>query len=164
MKKKVIYILLPIVLMVWGTIIYRIFNTVNQKNTNVTNTIAIANTDFSNDLDTFSINPFYNDPFLRKKQIAETIHTQTAFAKPIKVEELVKKNDSDTDNNKQWPSIIYHGRVKNIESQQQFAIIQINGQSVFMKTGDSESDLKLLKITDDSVEVSFKNNKKIIRK
>jgi len=162
MKKKVIYILLPIVLMVWGTIVYRIFNTVNNKTTQNTNTIAIANTNFSSDLDTFSINPYYNDPFLRKKLAIQSTHEQSTLTKPIKTKEPVKKNE--TDNNIQWPSIVYYGRVKNMESEKQFAIIQVNGQSVFMKIGDSEHELKLLKITDDSVEVSFKDNKKIIKK
>ncbi|MGB3948533.1 MAG: hypothetical protein WBM13_11155 [Bacteroidia bacterium] len=165
MKKNVIYILLPIVLIVWGTIIYRIFNTVNHTTALNTNTSAITNANFSNVLDTFSINPIYNDPFIRKKQVIEPIlHTQTTIAKPTKEKELVKKNDTDTQNNKNWPNIIYHGRVKNVETQQQFAIVQINGLSVFMKSGDVESELKLLKITDDSIEVSFQNNKKIIKK
>lgn len=164
MKKNIIYVLLPIVLLLWGTIIYRIFNTVNPKKEQATNITSIINSDFSSDLDTFSINPFYNDPFLRKKQLVETIHIQPKLNHPLKVIEPVKKNDNETESNKSWPSIIYHGRVKNVESQQQFAIIQINGQSVFMKAGDSESELKLLKIADDSIEVSFKSNKKIIKK
>ena len=65
-NKKLTYILVPLVLIVWGLIIYRIFNTIhNTDDSPLLNTpIATINGEKNTLLDTFSLQLNYRDPFL----------------------------------------------------------------------------------------------------
>lgn len=166
-NKKFTYILIPLVLVLWGTIVYRIFHTVNNNNstTLMDKDSSVSTIQGQIVPDTFSIHPDYNDPFQRQKAKnpnSSKIHIQA-----------VTNHSQEQQNTKQainqivaltWPNIIYNGLVKNQKSNKQLAILQVNGQSNIMQVGDIIADVKLVKITTDSVELVFQNTKKAIKK
>ncbi|MFY9310325.1 MAG: hypothetical protein WAQ28_14870 [Bacteroidia bacterium] len=166
-NKKLTYILIPLVAGLWGTILYKIFHTVNNKNNDfvINANILTGSMKSESAIDTFTINPDYNDPFLGKgikkpvpsgDQIPAVVNT-TQVKKPEKQAPAQPALAN-------WPGIIYNGIVKNQKSNKQLAMIQVNGQASIMQEGDVTMDLKLLHITKDSIELMFQNEKKIFKK
>lgn len=166
-NKKLTYILIPLVLGLWGTILYKIFHTVNTKSTDlsVNKNIITDNMQTQTVLDTFSIHPVYNDPFLRKK--TNNANYQKAQPKPatnISETKKVVKPEVTQPSAITWPGIVYNGLVKNQKSNKLLAMIQVNGQSNIMQTGDVFAELQLVKVTKDSIEILFHSERKTIKK
>ncbi len=164
-NKKFTYVLIPVVLIVWGMIIYRLFNGTNSglainKNENklfeknVNETMA----------DTFSIRGNYKDPFLSKRSQRNQIQ-ETTIKQPTTNE--TKKLKPEAKNNKSlvtWPNVVFSGLIKNQKSNKQLALLQIDGKADIMQVGDTKSNIKLLKTSHDSIEISFNAEHKVIRK
>ena len=100
-KKKTIYILMPIVILVWGFVFYQLygyfFSTPSYANTEEKTIINIDEIK----KDTFSIVANYRDPFLSQKKIQTVSH-------PV----VSKTNRSTTKKNSaptvlKWPLIQY---------------------------------------------------------
>ncbi len=156
-NKKVVYLLLVVVVLIWGIIFYRIFSTVgaSDNNTNSLNNHAKSEVD-KNANDTFNIDGNYRDPFLGNMQVDKPVILSTAPKQVVKEEKVVQKLA--------WPSIEYGGMIKNQKSNKQLVLVQINGQNNLMKTGDIVAGVQLMKIYKDSLEVSFQKEKKWIKK
>lgn len=160
-NKKLLYVLIPLVLLVWGLIIYRIFNVVNGADSNeMHKTAFIGNTDNENSIDTFSIHPNYRDPFISKgvKKIILSDNEVANVAVTPKV--IVKTTTSSTI----WPNLLYSGLIKNQKSNKALALVQINGQANIMKIGDIVGEIELTKIFHDSIEVKFQKEKRFVKK
>lgn len=156
-NKKATYILLPIVLGIWGLIIYRVFavaspdtptprypDTGNGK----TETISLA--------DTFSLLASYPDPFL--EAVKEVKHSSKPVAvkkEPVKPVAAVKTS---------WPAITYSGMVRNQKSDKQLVMVSVNGSSNVMKVGDVVEGLALVRIWRDSVELAMGKERRYIKK
>jgi hypothetical protein len=155
-NKKLVYILIPGTLLVWGLIIYKIV-----AHTGGNDTTAFQPTPMENKMntellkDTFSIHPTYRDPFSGKPLKKNTTAVTTL---PIikKVEPLLITAN--------WPEINYGGIVKNQQSSKQLVLVLINGQSTMMTVGQSVNNLLLTKVFRDSIEVQLGKEKKYIRK
>lgn len=162
-NKKLLYILIPIVLLVWGVIIYRIFNVVNGSGSNeVRKSSFVENTVNENLIDTFSIHPNYRDPFISKRAKKTTFENKitSTIIKP----DLIKKVTNTVPLSNKWPSIVYNGLIKNEKSNKQLALVQINGQSNILQLGNVAEGVELTKIFRDSIEVKFNSEKRFIRK
>jgi type II secretory pathway component PulC len=155
-NKKLLYILIPGTLLIWGMIIYKIFNTVHAEENTVAQHAELITTDDEIKSDTFSIHPVYRDPFLRKKNKINNPgsgQAATKITKPKIVPVVIA-----------WPKIIYSGIIKNQKSNKQLALIEINGQSNMMKVGEEVYGVQLLKVFKDSIEVGFLKEKKFVSK
>jgi hypothetical protein len=64
----------------------------------------------------------------------------------------------------QWPAITYGGVIKSRKSNAQLCMVNINGQSNFMKEGDVIADVMLKKVYKDSIDVVFHKEKRVVRK
>ena len=160
-NKKLLYVLIPAVLLVWGIIIYKIVapgsggdDTSPLKNNEF---ITSSSTEILND--TFSINPNYRDPFLGKS-IKKTIPSENKVSN-VTIPTVIKKTTEPTI---KWPSVIYAGLIKNKKSNKQLVLIQINGQSSSIKVGEIINGIELINIFKDSIEVKFGNEKKFVVK
>lgn len=157
-KKKTIYILLPIVILVWGFVFYQLygyfFSTPSYANTEEKTIINIDEIK----KDTFSIVANYRDPFLSQKK-AQIANHQVA----------VKINGSTTKKNSaptvlKWPSIQYKGMIKNNNSERRVAIVNIDGKERIVKEGTTLIELKVVKIEKETITVSFQDEQKTINK
>ncbi len=157
-NKKVVYFLLIVVTLVWGAIFYRIFSTINTDDNTSLHTSKNFLPNTKNKVDTFSISGNYRDPFLGN-MISEKPSASIA-SRPVqqapKVEKVVVSLP--------WPTISFGGMIKNQKSNKQFVLVDINGQTNMMKTGDSKQDITLLKVYGDSIVVSFQKQKKTVKK
>ncbi len=155
-NKKLIYILLPLALFVWGMIVYKIFfqtNTPEEHITFMPNTMVKKNDAVLPD--TFELKLNYTDPFLKNEKRVISTKAQTA----PKVVEAKPKKSAETIN---FPAIKFDGFIKKQENE--LAIVSINGSSHFMKTGETAKEIKLIRIYSDSIIVSFQNQKRTIKK
>ena len=159
-NKKLIYLLLPVVIAIWGIIFYRIFNTTGGDENNVVKEIN-AGTDKgqSSYTDTFSISANYRDPFMGKLAVGNNDQPKATTSMQKKAVEP-KPQPAPTP----WPALAYSGMIKNQRSSIQLAMLQVNGQSYNIKSGETVEGVQVMKIYRDSVEVIFQKEKRTIRK
>jgi ADP-heptose:LPS heptosyltransferase len=108
--------------------------------------------------DTFELRLNYPDPFLKHEKRAAVKTTAPATSQAVQTKP--RKNTEATN----WPAIKYDGLVKHVKQENELAIVTINGSSNFMKAGETANDIKLIRIYNDSILVSFQNQKRTIKK
>ncbi len=150
-KKKSIYILLPLVILVWGAIIAKVL--FNLSSSDAVNTeaksIHIPEQAQKNVIDSFSLYLNYVDPFLGKMSSSNnSTKPQTQLFQNLK-EGIIKKPQ-------QWPNIKYYGLVKNSKTRALKANISVNNKMFILKEKESVENLRLEMISIDSVIFSLK--------
>lgn len=147
-NKKKTYILLFIVLLIWGLVIYQFFSLGNSE-------VAINETGSNYDLkplnikkrDTFSINVDYRDPFLGRMYQPET-KSSKPFKRKVHPKEPVI-----------WPNIIYKGIVSDGKDKKKVFMVMINGQAHFMKENDREQGIQLKSGNRSSIQVIYEGQR-----
>ena len=149
-KKGKTYLLLTLVLGIWGTIVYQIYSKFSSDDTPV---MAVnSNVYFSPKKtikkDTFSIHAEHRDPFLgkpyRQKQASKIKRTTG------KKEAII------------FPAIAYKGLISKQQSMQNIYIIDISGTQKLFKIGKAIQEVKLLKGNKKSITVQYKGKRKTI--
>lgn len=151
MKKKTkTYVLLGVVVLIWGIIGYKIISSLNPSLPEQ----QLAQTsqgDFKPskkiEADTFSIELTERDPFLGTMYRPKTTSKPKRISKPK--EEIV------------WPNISYLGTVKkSSNSKNQIFVITIDGQQYLLKKGQEVKEVKLLSGSENEVKLQFKKKRK----
>ena len=150
-KKGKTYILLTVVLGIWGAIGYQIFSKLSTDDSPMIATNS--NVSFTPKQiikeDTFSINTKHRDPFLGKP------YQQKQTTKVRRVS--VGKKDAFV-----FPPIIYKGVISKQQSAQNIYIIEVSGTQQLFKTGKKIQEVKLVKGNKKSITISFKGKRKTI--
>ncbi len=157
-KKRNIYILLPVVLIVWGIIGYKIYQSIKPK----TQPVVKQNYEYkyqpitSNDDFTYSLHTNYRDPFLGTLPKKKTTKKRQV-SKPSKKKSVKKKP---------FPRITYKGLVNpKVVSKESVFMIEINGKSELLKIGQSFSNITLLSGHKKEISIRFQDSiKKIVLK
>lgn len=157
-NKKLIYFLLPLVIAIWGIIFYKIFYYANPDNEE-----AISSTKKKSVLttrqemkDTFSIVADYRDPFHGNMISRDEKPKQMQPSKPVQLKIPLTPID--------WSFISYSGVVKNKKTNNQLALVKMNGKEHLVRAKDTISGVVIQKIYKDSIEVMFQKEKKVIKK
>ena len=152
-NKKVIYfVLIPIVIAIWGYMIYEFISFGSTDNTiQAPNNFSVPHLENAGP-DTFSISADYRDPFLGKPVEEKNSSTPKVKAPPTVKAELP------------WPKITYGGVIKNQKSSKQLYLVQVSGNDHIMREGDAAEDVQLAKAWKDSIQVLFQKEKKVVRK
>jgi hypothetical protein len=167
-NKKLIYILLPTVILIWGLIIYRLSNGVESND--LQHSFNKKKSDKRNEnvyeKDTVKLIANYRDPFLYKgTSVKQTTRFEnassmkaysqpTSFVPPAAVEKAVIL----------WPQVEYMGVIENKKANTKIAILHIAGKEYLIKEKDSREGITLTRIEKDSVKVMFSKEIKFIRK
>ena len=153
MKKQTkTYLLLVVVLIIWGLIAYKIISGLSPENTEdlpvESKTVAFNPTN-THKIDTFSVVIMKRDPFLGtllikpKKEIIQS-------SKPIP-----KKID--------WPSITYQGLVSKTASQQERVfVLTVNQKQYLARKGQTIEEVTLINGDENKLTLSYKNQTKTI--
>lgn len=153
-NKKAIYILVPLLIAIWGGIAYQVmtFSSTEIAPSSSLNIpiLAIEPTIF----DTFSIYANYRDPFLGK-----TIEEKKTVI-PAKTKVVVPEVKA----NIPWPKVSYGGVIKNQKSSKQLYLVQVNGNDNIMKEGDVVEKIQLVKAWKDSIQLVYQKEKKVVLK
>lgn len=148
-NKKSIYILLPIVLLIWGILIYQFFSfSVPDES------LEKASTEFNikpfkvKERTPFSINVAYRDPFLGKMYavpVKNPKKSDVGIKKQTKPEEILV-----------WPTILYKGTISDAKQKNKLFMMVIDGHNFYMKKGDTENEVFLKDGDKESVYVKYK--------
>ncbi len=156
-NKKLTYILLPIVIGVWGLIIYRIFAVASPDSPTPRFADSQAEAASSQLPDTFHLLANYPDPFLGRIVQEKRFSSGKPVLKKEGPKPVVKAQQA-------WPAITYVGMIKNQKSSKQLVMVQIDGVSNVMKAGDNAGGIALTRIFRDSVELAMGKDRKIVKK
>lgn len=153
-NKKSIYILLPIVLLIWGMVVYQFFSFSASDDAQIANQDLKVKPFKIKPKDTFSITINNRDPFLGKMISSENNtpkKTNTSSKKPIKIkEELI------------WPQVSYKGIVSDNKEKIKVYMVIINGKTHLMKKGDEEEGVKLKDGDRETIYAVYKGDLKVV--
>lgn len=154
-NKKKTYLLLVVVLIVWGLIAYKIYNAVNPSTPKivVSNTVSRFKPYQLTKNDSFSIQADYRDPFLGKlihRKIKTSVKKQSKKPKIENQEKIV------------FPKINYKGIVSPRSRLDKRFIININQQTNLFKLLATHQDVQLLQGDSKEIVISYKGKQKTI--
>jgi len=148
-NKKNIYFLLPVVIIVWGLLVYKIIGGLNPsaQQTKTTEAIGQFNPKTIKQTSSFTIKTDYRDPFLgtfekKKRKIIKRKNTP-----------IVKKESIP------FPTIVYKGIVSPKGKNEKVFLIIVNGQQHLFKRSAVFNDVKLLKGNAKEITVLFQKQK-----
>lgn len=162
MKNKITAkFLLPLVLVIWGLIGWKIYAAMNGNDESPamhkeSNGFAAKAKTIS---DSIILIANYRDPFLGKQNETHRVKSNpvaSSIAKPIKTE-TPKPVRADL-------KINYYGLVKRNSDSKAVGFLSINGNSCFVQSGQIIDEIKILRLWKDSVELQNGKEKKIVRK
>jgi hypothetical protein len=161
-NKRLTYILVPLVLLIWGIIFYKIFTHLDNGNETPLNDRGLKKTIVNeNDKDTFTIKANYKDPFLSGHQKPLTwdegqgqISTGiSGFSKKTasKPEIII-------------PDLRYFGLIYNENNKQKLGLFRLNNKDIILKEGQLFEELQIVGLFNDSVKTTFRRVKKTFKK
>ncbi|TKG88108.1 hypothetical protein EYV94_27630 [Puteibacter caeruleilacunae] len=152
-SKTNIYILLPVVIALWGTIFYKVFwgnggdepllMEVQPVNMKVSKQVE-ASTDFQLKLN-------YADPFLGTQYVKKKVAVATKKSKPSRNRALAN-----------WPGVSYNGCISNDKGE--LAHLLINGRTSLVAKDAIVNEISVLEITADSILLKCQSEKKWFKK
>jgi len=150
-NKKSIYILLPVVLIIWGLILYRFLSFSGATTIEEATSYNYAVKPLAvKPRDSFVINVNYRDPFLGKMYVpagSKSRNSGRGRKKLTAAEPL------------QWPTIVYKGIVSDTKNKKKVFMVIINGTTFLMSEKDKEQEINLKNGNRDFIEVTYKGNK-----
>lgn len=156
-NKKAVYVLGSLVLVVWGLILQKIFNSMGDDDTLPVGILKhhqkVPFNDYSY-VDTARLLLDYRDPFgIVKFDTVKEERTGPVFTARI-------LQDPPTIN---WDVIKYSGYIRKSGSKALIAIMNINGKALMMAEGETAEQFKLLKNMQDSIKMSYKGKTRVIK-
>ncbi|MCF6318178.1 MAG: hypothetical protein L3J83_02700 [Proteobacteria bacterium] len=151
MKNKTkTYLLIVLVIGVWGSVGYKIWSGLNPVIPEVKqqDVFVSFNPKINAVIDTFSVQTAERDPFLgtlTKPQVKNTMSLATKQTKTVV-----------------WLPISYHGLVKKQGSKQEVFVVNINGKQQLLKLRQSIEGVTLVKGNTKEIIVRYKNQQKTI--
>lgn len=158
-NKKLLLILVPGVLSIWGVIAYRVVNTIgNSDHFEVKSESLIALPPDTIRQEKYVLSLQYDEPF----QISEHQKTQAQKTKAKKTEKpkVVKKV---TPLPIKWPDIVFKGVIES-ENEGALYMIMIDKEIIFMEKGGAYRELTLKLASIDSVQFAIRDEKRIFKK
>lgn len=158
-NKKLLYLLLPLVLCIWGFIGYKIYYNINNKPVyEINGNALLVSKDNKSKIDTFTIKNNYRDPFLNGAISSTSLQLQ---------EEQEGFNDRAGFSNIQlvvFPDLKYFGIITNTLKKQKVALVRIQGKDNIVREGDLKDNILIYRMYNDSLIIKLKKNKKTIFK
>lgn len=157
-NKKIIWILLPGVLLIWGLIFFQVKKAVSSSSQPLTGLpIQQSIVDKRADTSYYQLKLNYKDPFLKNSKPIVKSKVKTVSARPKRAKPKVMRKVTKAP--VKWPTITYKGLINNKKGNRAIYLIELDGVSLFMSPGEERSKLKLLKVFRDSVQISYMEEK-----
>lgn len=147
--KKGLYVLLPVVVFVWGAIIYQVVDALAEEDIELVNIspVAIGKIE-TKEREIFTLGEVARDPFLG------TVYV------PPKPKVVPKANVGIKKQETPWPSIQYKGRVSAPNAKSAIFLIEINGSEQLMRIRDRHEGVQLITGTTSAIKMRFKGETK----
>lgn len=155
-NKKLIYILIPLVLLIWGLIVIRIIKQIHHSQKP-----AMENASYSKNnnpgpvADSSALILKYRDPFLHGfiRKSSDSGRSDNLFSNNSNLTTVTKAPVS-------FPNTGYSGLVINSKNKQKLGLLKIDNKDFLVQEGDLVSGEKIIRLHADSVIISFKKTKK----
>ncbi|MBC7523114.1 MAG: hypothetical protein H7239_01545 [Flavobacterium sp.] len=150
-NKKSIYIMLPLVLLIWGAIIYQFFSYVNPESSEIPNQEFAIKPLIIKKIDSVKIKINPRDPFSGKlvdEMVKKRIVKQSS-KKIVEIKEALV-----------WPKINYKGIVSDNKDKIRVYMIIINNKTHLMKKGDFEEEILLIDGNRQAISLKYKRESK----
>jgi hypothetical protein len=154
--KKLIYILIPLVLLIWGLIVFRIIKQIrHSQKPHIENASYSKNHNPGPAADSSSLILKYRDPFLHGniRKISDSWRSDNFLSNNSNLSTVTKAPVS-------FPNTRYSGLVINSKNKQKLGLLKIDNKDFLVQEGDLVSGEKIIRIHSDSVIISFKKTKK----
>ena len=151
-KQNKTYLLLAVVLGIWGIIAFKFFAAANPGNTEIAQveTDAVFVPRQVKERETFTILANYRDPFLGTVQ-APKKKVKKATSTGVKKKKVVPSK-----------SIQFTGFITDKNSRQKIFFVTVDGQQQMMSAGDVFQEVKLLRGTKSAITVTHNGNRQSI--
>jgi len=160
-NKKVQVVLIIVVLLIWGTILYKFlfYNDDEQKSEIVfRNEKEKENTNIIPD--TFNLLCNYNDPFLSgvvfHENITESADDKESETKLPEIKNVIKPVV--------WPELKYCGLIQNIKSESKTGLLKINKKEYVIYENFIVKDIVVVKVYNDSIILKLEEEIKTLKK
>jgi hypothetical protein len=153
-NRKMLYILVPAVILIWGAIAFSIFSHVHRSDSNIEQFNApVFSKSSGKDSSKYQLLANYRDPFNAGMRNAseEEVNEQERLNKLQKINQQII-----------WPQIEFKGMI--IHNKKWVGLLKINNANLIMQEGDEKLNLRLLKLYKDSVLLKFQKNTKVFTK
>ncbi len=153
-NKKLTYVLIPLVAVVWGLIFYKIYLQVKGPG-NEAQIIPLKSEGIVTVApDTIRLKLNYRDPFLSYSFDHEKIN-RPVFASSLPTDvPIVRKPEFI------WPSIKYDGMIVNSKTKRKTGLLSFETASYLVKEGDEVKGYKIVKLFADSVIIRYSKQKR----
>lgn len=144
-KQNKTYVLLAVVIGVWGIIAFKFINGVSPKTQEIVQVTSdqIFIPKQIKERDTFAILADYRDPFLGTVQAPKKVTSKKNTTRVIKKEVVPTK------------SILYTGFITDKGSKQKIFFVTVEGQQQMMSINDTFQEVKLVRGTKTSIRVKY---------
>jgi hypothetical protein len=147
-NKKMLYILVPAVILIWGAVIFSILSHVGGSGANYKpQNMQMQTRALDIDSNKYQLLANYRDPFhagIRTTSIDN---------------DMLQKNDKQkTEKSINWPQITYYGLI--INNKKPVALLKVNNSNLLMHEGEEKENLTLKKLYPDSIILNYQKNKK----
>lgn len=164
-NKKIQYILLPIVILIWGLVVYRIFFEGKTKPENLKQVIKpIIKESEEKKEETYKLFANYRDPFLTEiKANSESV---------VSEEEKKKAEDKSTSNLRRrrsnvsrmrWPEVKYNGFIES-KNNKYTILLKVKDRDYLAYTGDTIENIYIKDFYKDSLLIVYKSEEKTLMK
>ncbi len=164
-NKKLTYILLPVVIFIWGLIIYRIIDFKKEKNIPIHNRNITLTDTIKENTSQYRLMVNYSDPFLKHTYIAEKPKEEVQVFEPPK-RNIVRQNRQPVRNNirrnVRWPEIIYRGMVSD-SSKRIIGLLEIDKKNFLIEKGNVINDINVLNLQEDSLVLIYQNDTQTVK-
>jgi hypothetical protein len=154
-SKKSIYILLPLVLLIWGMLIYQFFSYTSPEVIEVQEELPLFVKIDYKEPDTTALDINHRDPFTGKLENANRNSSSNAKASNEPKIQILSTPEVQT-------QIEYKGIVSDVANKKKVFMVIIDNQTFLMKQGDKENEVELINGNSESITVKHKGKKKNI--
>jgi hypothetical protein len=155
-SKKSIYILLPVVLLIWGVVLFQFFSfSTPAEVVNSTSPEFVIKPFKMKERTPFLINVNYRDPFLGK--VYSIQESSKVKSNKVKVKKIPKPEEAIV-----WPAIQYKGMLSDPKEKKKRFMLVISGKNYFMKIGETQEEVYLKDGDKESIYVIFKGDLNLI--
>lgn len=171
-NKATVYVLGALLIIVWGTIFYRVYDALQgDDDVAIPQTAVPVKKEEMNDReivsDTATLKLNYPNPFatvINKATRPDTVQIPVnKLVKPVQTRQNVNRPVVAKAASINWNFIQFTGYIRNPRTKKLLALVTINGKPQMLGEGESAGAVKLLKNDRDSIKVSYQNHTKYIQ-
>ena len=153
-NKKFSYVLIPVVALVWGLIIYKVYQSwfAEAEFAVVENSAPPPSKSPVLQKTTIELIADYRDPFLGKSYNPQPKPKIAKAPKPVKKKEVKPPQP--------WPEISFQGIIKNTQSGAKLGLLKIDGKSTICREEQVINEITVQQIFSDSILLSFHKEKR----